>query len=309
MMLDDNQNHTLAAPPGAAEEFSAALEAATGAPQRPLFADPMAPLAVREAFDRVLLTGRPDRGLSILVRSGVLAAVLPEAAALVDFGEGVRHKDVWAHTGQVVRQTPPRLVVRWAGLLHDIGKVPTRRFEPDGTVSFIGHPEIGARMFDRIARRLPFADDEQERLRFLIAGHLRAAAYEDTWTDSAVRRFARDAGENLGDLLDLARADITSKYVDKVRRGLRQIGLLADRIARLRAEDAKPAPLPTGLGTALIAGLGIAAGPGLGRLMDRLREEVEQGRLEAQREHEHYLEYVRQNRELLERPSGSEEAG
>jgi poly(A) polymerase len=301
MMLDDNQNRTFTVPPGAAEEFAAALEAATGEPQRPAFTDPMAPQAVREAFDRVLLAGRPDRGLSILVRSGVLAAVLPEAAALVGFGEGVRHKDVWAHTVQVVRQTPSRLVIRWAGLLHDIGKVPTRRFEPEGTVSFIGHPEIGARMFDRIDKRLPFSDDEQERLRFLIAGHLRAAAYEDTWTDSAVRRFARDAGENLGDLLDLARADITSKYADKVRRGLRQIGLLADRIELLRVEDAKPAPLPKGLGTALIDGLGIAAGPGLGRLMDRLRQEVEQGRLEAQREHEHYLEYVRKNRELLER--------
>jgi poly(A) polymerase len=308
MKLDDNQIRTFTAPPGAAEELAAALEAATGAPQRPAFADPMTPRAVREAFDHVLLAARPDRGLSILVRSGVLEAVLPEAAALVGFGEGVRHKDVWAHTGRVMRQTPPRLVVRWAGLLHDIGKVPTRRFEPDGTVSFIGHPEIGARMFDRIARRLPFTDDEQERLRFLIAGHLRAAAYEDAWTDSAVRRFARDAGDNLEDLLDLARADITSKYADKVRRGLRQIGLLADRIARLGAEDAKPAPLPKGLGTALIAGLGIAAGPGLGRLMDRLRNEVEQGRLEAQREHEHYLDYVRRNRELLGRPKGSEEA-
>jgi len=308
MKLDDSQNHAPLAPPGAAEEFAAALEAATGAPQRLAFADPMTPGDVRAALDSVLLAGRPDRGLSTLVRSGVLATVLPEAAALVGFGEGVRHKDVWAHTGQVVRQTPPRLVVRWAGLLHDIGKVSTRRFEPDGSVSFIGHPEIGARMFDRVARRLPFADDEQERLRFLIAGHLRAAAYEEAWTDSAVRRFARDAGANLEDLLDLARADITSKYADKVRRGLRQIGLLADRIDALRAVDAKPAPLPKGLGTALIAGLGLAAGPGLGRLMDRLRDEVERGNIEAQREHAHYLDHIRRNPELLERLVGKVEA-
>jgi poly(A) polymerase len=308
MKLDDNQNRPLAAPPGAAEELAAALEAATGAPQRPAFADPMGPKAVRQALDLVLLAARPDRGLSVLVRSGVLAAVLPEAAALVGFGEGVRHKDVWAHTGQVVRQTPPRLIVRWAGLLHDIGKVPTRRFEPDGTVSFIGHPEIGARMFDRIARRLPFTEGEEARLRFLIAGHLRAAAYEEAWTDSAVRRFARDAGDNLDDLLDLARADITSKYADKVRRGLRQIALLAERISLLSAEDAKPAPLPKGLGTALMAGLGVPAGPGLGRLMDHLRAEVEGGRLGGQRDYDHYIGYVERNRELLARLLGNEEA-
>jgi poly(A) polymerase len=308
MKLDDKQSPPFAAPPGAAEEFAAALEAATSAPQRPSFPEPMGAAAVRAALDRVLLAARPDRGLSALVRSGVLAAVLPEAAALVGFGEGVRHKDVWAHTVQVVRQTPARLVVRWAGLLHDIGKVPTRRFEPDGTVSFIGHPEIGARMFDRIARRLPFTEDEQGRLRFLIAGHLRAAAYEEAWTDSAVRRFARDAGDNLEDLLDLARADITSKYADKVRRGLRQIALLAERIAALGAEDAKPAPLPKGLGTALIAALGVPAGPGLGRLMDHLRNEVEEGRLGAQREPDHYIEHVKLSPALLARIAGGGEA-
>jgi len=300
MKLDDNHSRPPALPPGTGEELAAALEAASGVAQGPPPADPVGPRELRAGLDRVLLAARPDRGLDALVRGGTLAAVLPEAAALVGFGEGVRHKDVWAHTKQVVRQTPPRLVVRWAGLLHDIGKVPTRRFEADGTVSFIGHPEIGARMFDRIARRLPFAEAEQERLRFLIAGHLRAAAYEESWTDSAVRRFARDAGENLEDLLDLARADITSKYADKVRRGLTQIGLLADRIAAVLAADAKPAPLPKGLGTALIEALAIAPGPGLGRLMERLKGEVEAGRIGAQLEHARYVDHVRKNPGLLD---------
>jgi poly(A) polymerase len=295
MKLEENRTTDISPPLGAAEELAAALEAATGKPQRLAFSDPMTPETVRAALDDVLMAERPDRGLEVLVRSGVLAAVLPEAAALVGFGEGVRHKDVWAHTKQVVRQTPPRLIVRWAGLLHDIGKVPTRRFEPDGTVSFLGHPEIGARMFEKLARKLPFSKEERERLGFLIAGHLRAAAYDASWTDSAVRRFARDAGGNLQDLLDLARADITSKYADKVRRGLKQIELLAERVAAIAVEDAKPAPLPKGLGTALISALGIAPGPRLGDLMDALRREVEGGGLEAQREHAHYLEHVRSN--------------
>jgi poly(A) polymerase len=299
MKLENDRNSVFTAPFGAAEELMAALEAATAAQQRRAFSDPMSKEAVREALDAVLMAERPDRGLEVLVRCGVLAAVLPEAAALVGFGEGVRHKDVWAHTKQVVRQTPLRLGVRWAGLLHDIGKVPTRRFEPDGTVSFIGHPEVGARMFEKLSKRLPFAEIERDRIGFLIAGHLRAAAYEPAWTDSAVRRFARDAGDNLEDLLDLARADITSKYADKVRRGLKQIDLLAGRIAVIAVMDAKPAPLPKGLGTALIEALGIAPGPHLGDLMDLLREEVETGRLGAQLEHARYVEHVRNNPDLF----------
>lgn len=298
------QTHTLPAPDGSAEELAAAIEAATGDEHAPPGNDPLDGAAVKRALDRLLAAGRPDRGLEVLVRSGVMAAVLPEVAALVGFGEGVRHKDVWDHTKRVVLQSPPRLLVRWAALLHDIGKIETRRFEPDGQVTFIGHPEIGARQFKRIARRLPFAEESFERVRFLIAEHLRPSAYDESWTDSAVRRFARDAGEAVEDLLDLARADITSKYAEKVRRGTRQINLLAERIARLREEDAKPAPLPTGLGTAVSERFGVRPGPGLGRLMRVLAAEAEAGRLGVQREFEHYLAFLAGNPALVREAGG-----
>ena len=253
---------------------------------------------MKGAFDLLLLAERPDRGLEVLVRSRVMETVLPEVAAMVGFGEGVRHKDVWTHTRKVVRQSPPRLDVRWAALLHDIGKVPTRRFEPDGQVHFIGHAEAGARMFDRIARRLPFPEASRERVRFLVATHLRASAYEEDWTDSAVRRFARDGRRLFANLLDLSRADITSRHAEKVRRGLAQIDLLARRVEEVAVADAKLPPLPTGLGTALMAGLGIAAGPALGRLMRALTAEVEAGRLEERREHAYYVEAVGRSAQL-----------
>jgi poly(A) polymerase len=288
----------LVAPDGAAEELTAALEAASGHSRGERWRDPLTGAQIKQAVDRMLLSDRPDRALDILVRSEVMQAVLPDVAALVGFGEGVRHKDVWEHTKRVVRQTPARLEVRWAALLHDIGKVPTRRFEPGGQVTFIGHPEIGARMFDRIAAQLEFDEASWERVRFLIASHLRASAYDDTWTDSAVRRFARDAGEALEDLFDLSRADITSKYADKVRRGLRLIDELARRVRELKIEDAKPAPLPKGLGHAIISELGIAPGPELGRLMQLLKTEVEAGRLEPQQPYEHYLEFIEHDPKL-----------
>jgi poly(A) polymerase len=190
--------------------------------------------------------------------------------------------------------------VRWAALLHDIGKVPTRRFESNGQVTFIGHPAVGARMFNNIARRLSFPKSEKERVKFLIAEHLRASGFDETWTDSAVRRFARDMGDAIGDLFDLSRADITSKYAEKVRRGTELIDRLEARVAEVKSLDAKPAPLPKGLGTALIARFHIVPGPKLGDLMTRLASDVEMGLIGVQESYEHYIEYIEQHPELID---------
>ena len=289
----------LEAPEGAAEEFVAAIEASTGMEQPNRWEDPMGGPAVREALDRLLMTKRPDRGLDVLIRTGVMEAVLPEVFALVGFGEGVRHKDVWVHTKKVVIRAPLRLEVRWAALLHDIGKVPTRRFEPDGHVTFLGHPVAGAKMFNRISQRLKFPKPIRERVRFLIAEHLRASAFDESWTDSAVRRFAKSMGEALDDLLDLSRADITSKYVEKVRRGTQLIDALSKRVAELKTIDTKPAPLPKGLGLALIDRFQIKPGPGLGSLMSRLASDVEDGRIGVQKSFDHYIAYIEKNPDLI----------
>ena len=152
-------------------------------------------------------------GLQWMHDAGVLGAVLPELDATVDFSQeaGRRHKDVWEHTKQVVRQSVPNPIVRWAALLHDIGKVPTRVMLPDGRVTFHRHAEVGARMWEPIAKRLGFDRPERHKIRFLILHHLRANAYEPGWTDAAVRRFDHEMGEHLDDLLDLSRADVTSR--------------------------------------------------------------------------------------------------
>jgi poly(A) polymerase len=281
------------------EEFTAALEASTGTAQPIFLGDPMSPSGVLEGYHRLLLSPRPDRGLAVLARTGVLASTLPEVAALIGFGDAVRHKDVWAHTLQVVRQTPPRSGCRFGALFHDIGKVPTRRFADNGEVTFLGHPEVGARMFDRIARRLPFPEPAKERIRFLIAAHLRASAWQSDWTDAAVRRFIRDAGPHLRDLLDLARADITSKYDDRVRRGLRQINGLAARILDVRAMDGKPRALPPGLGDTLMREFQIPPGPRLGRLMRTLCAEVEAGTLAPGADHRVYTDHLTRHPSLL----------
>jgi poly(A) polymerase len=256
---------------------------------------------LRAELDPLLLGRYTRHGLDALLRAGVLEVWLPEVQALVGFGDGEwQHKDVWKHTKQVVWQSVPRLEVRWGALLHDIGKVKTRRIEADGRVHFFGHSEVGAAMFrKRVARRLGFEGALYDRLHFLILHHLRASQYEGSWTDSAVRRFAREMGEGLRDLLDLSRADITTKRPERKKRGLRQISELARRVDALAAEDAKPVPLPKGLGTLISERFGVPPSKRLGDLRARLQAEVEAGNLEAQRDPDYYLTWLETNRAEL----------
>lgn len=251
---------------------------------------------VRGAVERVLMGAHPDLGLDMLLEVGALDALLPEVGALVGFGDGEwRHKDVWKHTRQVVRQAVPRTEVRWAALLHDIGKVRTRRIEPNGEVHFFGHAEVGAAMFDRMQRRIPLFRGEDalsREVRFLILHHLRASQYDASWTDSAVRRFAKEMGGCLVDLLDLSRADITTKRPERRRKGLDAISELARRVRAIQEQDARVPPLPKGLGTEISARFGIPPSPRLGELMKALKDAVEGGDLDAQREPDYYLQWL-----------------
>ncbi len=253
----------------------------------------VAPVAIHDELERCLVGKEVDLALQWLHEVGFVSLILPELAATVDLAQegGRRHKDVWEHTKLVVRQAPPRRLVRWAALLHDIGKVPTRTFTRN-SVHFHGHAEVGARMFDRVARRLPFADDDRRAVRFLINHHLRSAQYSSTWTDSAVRRFARDMAEHLDDLLDLSRADITSRRPGRRQAVLDHIEELSERVHRLAEEDARLPPLPTGLGTAIMTRFAIPPSRRVGELMALLAAAVERGELEERREDDYYLAWL-----------------
>jgi poly(A) polymerase len=218
---------------------------------------------------------------------------------MVGFGDNEwRHKDVWKHTKQVVKQSVPRLEVRWGALLHDIGKPKTRRIDDRGNVTFYGHAEVGASMFrKRVADRLGFEGFESERVHFLILHHLRAAQYEEDWTDAAVRRFYKQMGDGLRDLLDLSRADITTKRPEKRRRGVRQISLLAKRIRDLREDDERVAPLPKGLGTVIMEAFGVPPSKRLGDLMKQLTAAAEDGEVQGGQPAEYYIEYLREHRD------------
>jgi poly(A) polymerase len=247
----------------------------------------------RAAMEQVILGHDVDTALEWLHVTGVLAALLPELAATVNLVQeaGRQHKDVWAHTKQVVRQTVRRPLVRWAALLHDIGKVPTRTFTPEG-VHFHGHAEVGARMFDKIHSRFAFARDERQTIRFLVKHHLRTNQYGETWTDSAVRRFHREMGPHLTDLLDLSRADITSKRPGRRRQLLEQISALAERAERLAEADAKLPPLPGGVGDAIMAAFALPPSRLIGDLKRALEGAIAAGALEPRREDAYYVAHL-----------------
>jgi poly(A) polymerase len=264
------------------------------------------PKRMRDRLDRVMMGSDPDAGLDALLEVGALGAIFPEVHALVGFGDGEwRHKDVWKHTKQVVLQAVPRIEVRWAALFHDVGKVKTRTFTPDGKVQFLGHAEVGARMFDKLNKRVSLFTREEslrEAVRFLVLHHLRANQYDPNWTDSAVRRFARELGAHLEDLMCLARADITTKRPEKKRKGLGQIDELAARITQLAAEDAVVPPLPKGVGDEIMKKLGLPPSRVIGDIKRSLEACVEAGEIEGHKESAYYVEFVLSNRARFHLP-------
>ncbi|MFS8066729.1 MAG: HDIG domain-containing metalloprotein, partial [Byssovorax sp.] len=257
--------------------------------------------AMRVRLDRIVMSGDAEAGLDALLVTGALVAILPEVEAMVGFGDGEwRHKDVWKHTKQVVRQAVPKIEVRWGALLHDIGKIKTRSISDTGEVHFFGHAEVGARMFDKIDRRMPlFVKDQalKSSVRFLILHHLRASQYEASWTDSAVRRFTKEMGCGLDDVLNLSRADITTKRPEKKRKGLKQISDLAERVRVIAEQDAIVPPLPSGIGDDMMKAFGIPPSRRIGDLKKALEAAVDAGEVISHQDSAFYLAFLRANAE------------
>src|SRR3954468_729847 len=253
------------------------------------------PARLRAALESVIMAPALGQGLQWLHESGVLAMVLPELDATVDFSQegGRRHKDVWEHTKQVVLQSVPSPIVRWAALLHDIGKVKTRVMLPDGKVTLHRHAEVGARMWEPIAKRLAFDKPERHQIRFLIMNHLRANAYEPGWTDAAVRRFDHEMGEHLDNLLELSCADVTSRRPGRREEAIRNIEALRARILAIRTLDARVPPLPPGLGNAIMETFAIPPSKRIGELRKVCEDAIERGELEERREADYYIAYLR----------------
>jgi len=237
------------------------------------------PSLILQAIVDVLTSAHPETGIDLLCDSGLAERLLPEIDALRSMpATAGRHKDVYRHTRLVVAGTLPDPILRLAALFHDVGKPATKRIE-EGAVHFPGHAEVGAEMTRRRLLHLGAEPHVVDAVALLVALHLRANSYEPDWTDSAVRRLDRDAGEQLDRLLALSRADVTSARRDAVARALRRVDALADRIEAVRAADVQPVcPLT---GHDLMAIFQRPPGPWIGRIKSQLEAMVAAGALAA----------------------------
>lgn len=234
---------------------------------------------IRDEMNKILLSPQPILGLRLMVDLGLMQWVIPEVLELRGVSQRPGHsKDVYLHTLQVVQNTPPRLLTRWAGLLHDIAKPRTRTLE-DGKLHFFGHEDVGAHMARDILRRLKFDRDHIEGVSLLVHMHMRSNAYTHDWTDGAVRRLMLEADERLPDLLDLSQADITSYRPEKVNRAVARVQELRARAAYLQ-EEAERVPLKSPLdGIELMELFGRGPGPWLKPVKEHLLGLVIDGNL------------------------------
>jgi poly(A) polymerase len=238
----------------------------------------------------------PVAGLRLMVDTGLADRVLPELPLLqLEIDEHHRHKDVYEHTLTVLERTlaletgpdgalpGPDLVLRLAALMHDVGKPRTRAFEPGGGVSFHHHEVVGAKLTRRRMQALRFGNDVTDQVSALVAQHLRFHGYGDGgWTDSAVRRFVRDAGDQLDRLLALTRADCTTRNRRRALALQAQVDELEERIARLREQEELDAIRPDLDGEAIMSVLRIDPGPTVGRAYRFLLERrLERGPVDA----------------------------
>ncbi len=225
---------------------------------------------IRDELDKLLVLPEPSTGLWFLVRTGLAGQFLPELPALALEQDPVhRHKDVLAHTLAVVEKTSPKRVLRLAALLHDVGKPKTRSIGPSG-VSFHHHDVVGARMARERMKALRYSSDEIEDVSRLVELHLRFHTYQLGWTDSAVRRYAHDAGPLLDDLNELTRSDCTTRSEARARALSRRMDELEARLTELRAKEELAAIRPELDGVAVMKELGIPPGRDVGRALEFL---------------------------------------
>ena len=227
---------------------------------------------IRDELSKLIVGPHVATALWGLVESRLAEEFIPEVPALAVEQDPVHHhKDVLAHTIAVVEKTAPDLTLRLAALFHDVGKPATREFGPGG-VTFHHHEAVGARLTKKRLRQLRYPKEVVDAVSRLVFLHMRPHTYKMGWSDSAVRRYVRDAGDLLDELNELVRCDVTTRNARRARAIERRIDELEERIETLRAQEELDALRPPIDGHQVMEYLELDPGPQIGEIMDILYE-------------------------------------
>jgi poly(A) polymerase len=225
---------------------------------------------IRDELDKLLVLPVPTEGLWFLLNTGLAEEFLPELPALALEQDPIqRHKDVLAHTIAVVEKTSPDRTLRLAALFHDVGKPLTRSIGPGG-VHFHHHDAVGAKVARKRMTELRYPTEVIDDVARLVALHLRFHTYKLGWTDSAVRRYAHDAGPLLGRLNELTRCDCTTRNQARARELAARMDELERRLAELREHEELSSIRPQLDGNAVMKHLDVGPGPDVGAALDYL---------------------------------------
>ena len=234
---------------------------------------------IRDELTKILASPNAAKGLELLLETGLLSQFAPELAAMSGVGQNIYHLyDCWTHTLKVIEELPPDsgLLLRLAALFHDVGKPETRTTDEQSGVHFYGHQSIGADITRRVMGRLRFSNEQTDRVSKIVSMHLRVGEYDSGWSDAAIRRLIRDAGDLLPDLVTLTAADKAASNTEMPSVDLDEFQRRVDAVLAVADVAAMKSPLD---GKEIMDLLGAPPGPALREAKDFLTNEVIEGRL------------------------------